>query len=122
MDGTFRLRLPMLFLSHLDSRFDPIGGSEPSSRCKTQDQDSLLDNFFFLKPTGTCGYGPHPIIESKYYIHITESHLQIQNFTFTLKSRARNLHVVNPYKCVGPTVCGCLLTSSPVPTQIKNPC
>ena len=78
--------------------------------------------FFKKKPTSTCGYGPHPITESKYYIHITESYLQIQNFTFTLQIRARNLHVVNPYKCVGPAVCGCLLTSSSVPTRIKNPC
>ena len=37
----------------------------------------------------------------------TESHLQIQNYTFTFTIRARNLHVVNPYKCVGPAVCGC---------------
>ena len=37
-----------------------------------------------------------------------------------LQIRARNLHVVNPYKCVGPVVCGCLLTSSPVPTRIKT--
>ena len=108
-------------MSRLDSRPDPIGGSEPSSGCETQDWDSFF--FFFLKkPTGTCGYGPHPITESKYYIHITESHLQIQNFTFTLQIRARNLHVANPYKCVGPIVCRCLLTSSPVPTRIKNPC
>ena len=38
-----------------------------------------------------------------------------------LQIRAWNLHVVNPYKCVGSAVCGCLLTSSPVPTRIKKP-
>ena len=90
--------------------------------CETQDWDSLPDFFFFFKsqlaPVGMA----HTYNNSKYYIHITESHLQIQNFTFILQIRARNLHVVNPYKCVGPAVCGCLLMSSPVPTRIKNPC
>ena len=33
-------------LSHPESRSDPIGGSEPVSRCETQDWDSLPD--FFL--------------------------------------------------------------------------
>ena len=36
-------------MSRPDSRSDPIGGSEPSSGCETQDWDSLPD-FFFLKP------------------------------------------------------------------------
>ena len=73
--------------------------------------DSLPD--FFLSRTCTCGYGPHLITESKYHVQYknyhrsgvhrnlftyTESHLQIQ-------IRARNLHVVNPYKCIGP---GCM--------------
>ena len=49
-----------------------------------------------------------------------ESLLQKQNCTFTLQIRARNLHVVNPYKCVGPAVCGSLQMSSPVPTRIKT--
>ena len=38
-----------LLVSHPDSRFDPIGGSEPSSGCETQDWDSLLDFFFFTE-------------------------------------------------------------------------
>ena len=33
-------------MSHPDSRSDPIGGSEPSSGCETQDLDSLPDFFF----------------------------------------------------------------------------
>ena len=33
-------------LSRPESRSDPIGGSEPSSRCETQDWDSLPDFFF----------------------------------------------------------------------------
>ena len=36
-------------MSRLESWSDPIGGSEPSSGCETQDWDSLLD-FFFLNP------------------------------------------------------------------------
>ena len=54
-------------VSHPDSRSDPIGGSEHSSGCKTIYWDSLPD-FFFKIRTGTCGYGPHLITESKYHI------------------------------------------------------
>ena len=43
-----------LKLSRPESRSDPIGGSEPSSGCETQDWDSLLDIYIyiyiFLKP------------------------------------------------------------------------
>ena len=41
-------RQPTEYLSHPDSRFDPIGGSEPVSGCETIYWDSLPD-FFFLK-------------------------------------------------------------------------
>ena len=62
---------------------------------ETKSWDSLPD--FFLNRTGTCGYGPHLITESKYqiyiqikrtttevvsikiYTRITKSHLLIQN-------------------------------------------
>ena len=37
-----------LLMSRPESRPDPIGGSEPSSGCETQDWDSLPD--FFFKP------------------------------------------------------------------------
>ena len=50
-----------------------------------------------------------------------ESHLKIQNYTFTFTNQSTKLHVVNPYKCVGPALCGCFQTSCPVPTRIKNP-
>ena len=86
---------------------------------ETQDWDSF---FFFQKPTGTCGYGPHLIPESKYHIHLQSPIYIYKTELLLLQIRARNLHVVNPYKCVGPAVCGCLLMSSPVPTRIKNPC
>ena len=108
-------------MSHPDSRSDPIGGSEPSSGCETQDWDSLPD-FFLKNRTGTCGYGPHHITESQYHIHLPSPIYIYKAELLHLQIRARNLHVVNPYKCVGPTVCGCLLMSSPVPTRIKNPC
>ena len=110
-----------LTMSRPESRSDPIGGSEPVSG--TRDSGlGLLNLIFFLKAELYLWVWPTSYNLIKYFIHITESHLQIQNFTFTLQIRARNLHVVNPYKCVGPAVCGCLLMSSPVPTRIKNPC
>ena len=103
---------------HPDSRSDPIGGSEPSSGCETIYWDSLPD--FFLSQTSTYGYGPHLITKSKYPIHIkrtTTGVVSIKIYTHLpspiykyitvllhLQIRARNLHVVNPYKCVGPTV------------------
>ena len=99
--------------------------------------DSLPD-FFFQRRTCTCGYGPHLMTESKYHIHIkitTTGVVSIKIYThilnpiykyktvlLQLQIRARNLHVVNPYKCVGPAVCGCFQMSSPIPTRIKNPC
>ena len=85
-----------------------------------------------------CGYGPHLITESKCHKHIKRTttgvvsikifkHLpspiyKYKTLLLHLQIRARNLHVVNPYKCVGPAVCGCVQTSSPVPTRIKNSC
>ena len=41
--------ISILGVSSPDSWSDPIGGSESSSGCETQDWDSLPD-FFFLKP------------------------------------------------------------------------
>ena len=52
----------------------------------------------------------------------TESHLQIQNCTFTFTNQSTEPTCSEPYKCVGPAVCGCFQTSSLVPTRIKNPC
>ena len=77
---------------------------------------------FFLNRSGTCGYDPHLITESQYHIHLPSPIYIYKTELLHLQIRARNLHVVNPYKCVGPAVCGCLLMSSPVPTRIKNPC
>ena len=49
-------------MSRPDSRPDLNDGSEPSSGPETIYWDSLPDFFFFfLNPTGTCGYGSHPI-------------------------------------------------------------
>ena len=93
---------------------------------------------FFLKPNLYLWVWPTSYNNSKYYIQIkrtTTGVVSIKIYTHLpslmyiyktellhLQIRARNLHVVNPYKCVGPAICGCLLTSSPVPTRIKNPC
>ena len=97
--------------------------------------DSLPD-FFFQSRTYTYGYDPHLITESKYHIHskrTTTGVVSIKIYTYLssliykyktlllhLQIKARNLHVVNPYKCVGPTVCGSLQMSSPIPTRIKT--
>ena len=109
-------------LSHPDSRSDPIGGSEPSSGRETIYWDSLPDFFFlfFLNRTGTCGYGPHLVTVSKYHIHLPSPIYNYKTVLLHLQIRARNLHVVNPYWCVGPAVCGSLQMSSPVPTRIKT--
>ena len=62
------------------------------------------------------------VVSIKFYTHILSPIYIYKTVLLLLQIRARNLHVVNPYKCVGPAVCGCLLTSSLVPTRIKNPC
>ena len=62
------------------------------------------------------------VVSIKIYIHILSPIYKYKTALLQLQIRAWNLHVVNPYKCVGPAVCGCLLMSSPVPTRIKNPC
>ena len=117
------------------SRSDPIGRSKPSSGCETIYWDSLPD-FFFLKPNWYLWVWPtsYNIIKISYQknyhrsgVHQIYTHLSSLIYLYKtellhLQIRARNLHVVNPYKCVGPAVCGCLLMSSPVPTRIKNPC
>ena len=46
MDLWVCMMIFLLKLSRPDSGSDPIGGSEPSSECETQDWDSLLDFFF----------------------------------------------------------------------------
>ena len=126
-------------LSRPESRPDPIGGSEPVFETRDSGLGLLTYLFFFFfkviwhlwvwptliiiqniiyeckelppewRPTNSIHIYLSPIYKYKTIL----SHLQV---------RARNLHVVNPYKCVGPAVCGCLLMSSPVPTRIKNPC
>ena len=124
-------------LSHPDSRSDLIGGSEPSSGFETIYWDSLPD-FFFKAELVPVGYGPTSYnrikisytYQKNYHrsgVHqnlytFTESHLQIQTVLLHLQIRARNLHVVNPYKSVGPAICGCFQMSYPVPTRTKNPC
>ena len=68
-------------VSHPDFRSDPIGGSEPGSGCETIYWDSLpnffIFYFFFQSRTYTCGYGPHLITESKYYIQIKRTTTEV---------------------------------------------
>ena len=103
--------------------------------CENIYWDSLLD-FFFQSRTCTYGYGPHLITKSKYHIHIkrtTTGVVSIKIYTHLsspiyknkivllhLQIRARNLHIVNPYWCAGPAVCGRSQMSSFVPTLIKD--
>ena len=124
-------------LSHRDSRSDSIGGSEPSSGCETIYWDSLPD-FFFNAELVPVGYRPrsyniikilytyqknyHGVVSIKIYTHLPSPIYRYKTVLLHLQIRARNLHVVNPYKSVGPTVCECFQMSSPVPTRIKNPC
>ena len=112
-------------LSRPDSRSDPIGGSEPSSGCETIYWDYLPFFFFFF------------ITESKYHIHIqknyhrsgdpqnlytyTESHLHIQNCTFTFTNQSTEPTSSEPLLVCWPSCMRMFQTSSPVPTRIKNP-
>ena len=58
-------------LSRPVSRSDPIGGSEPSSGCETQDWDSLPDFFFFKSKLAPVVIA-HTYNNSKYYIQVKE--------------------------------------------------
>ena len=58
---------------------------------ETQDWDSLLDFFFFKNRTGTCGYGPHLITESKSHIHLQSPIYIYKTELLHLQIRARNL-------------------------------
>ena len=89
---------------------------------ETQDWDSLPDFFFFFKANWHLWVWPTSYNNSQHHIHLQSPIYKFKTVLLHLQIRARNLHVVNPYKCVGPTVCGSLQMSSSVPTRIKNPC
>ena len=88
--------------------------------------------FFFLKANWHLWVWPTSynkvkrtttgVVSIKIYTHILSPFFKYKTVLLQLQIRATNLHVVNPYKCVGPAVCGCLMMSSPVHTRIKNPC
>ena len=80
--------------------------------------DSLPD--FFLKAKWHLWVWSTSYNNSKHHIHLQSPIYNYKTVLLHLQIRARNLHVVNPYKCVGPTVCGNLQMSSPVPTRIKT--
>ena len=98
--------------------------------------DSLPD--FFLKPNWYLWVWPtsynrikilytnqknyHWSGVHKKSIHLSSPIYKYKTVLLHLQIRARNLHVVNPYKCAGPAVCGSFQMSSPVPTRIKNSC
>ena len=62
------------------------------------------------------------VVSIKIYTHITESHLLIQNCTFTFTNQSTEPTCSEPLQVCWPTCMRCLLTSSLVPTRIKNPC
>ena len=51
-----------------------------------------------------------------------ESHLHIQNYTFTLTNQSAEPTVMNPYSCASLAKCGRSLSPSSIPTRIENPC
>ena len=82
----------------------------------------LIFFFFFFKANWQLWVWPTSYNNSQHHIHLQSPIYNFKTVLLHLQIRARNLHVVNPYKCVGPTVCGSLQMSSSVPTRIKNPC
>ena len=77
---------------------------------------------FFFKPNWYLWVWRTSYNRIKISYTFLESHLQIQNCTFTFTNQSTEPTVMNPYWCVDLAVCGCLLASSPVPTRIKIPC
>ena len=89
-----------------------VRGARPYTR-------TLYLFFFLLNRTGTCGYDPHLIKESKYHIHIQknyhrsgvhqnlytyiESHLQIQNCTFTITNQSAEPTCSEPLQVCWPS-------------------
>ena len=107
-----------LDLSYPDSRSDSIGGSEPSSGCETIYWDSLPD-FFFQKPNlylwvWSTSYNRIKIsytYQKNYHrsgVHqnlytFTESHLQIQNCTFTFTNQSTEPTCSEPLQVCWPS-------------------
>ena len=85
------------YLSHPDSRSDPIGGSEPSSGCETMYWDSLPD-FFFLKPNLYLWVWPtsYNRIKTSYTYRLSPIYI-FQNCTFTFTNQNTEPTVMNPY-------------------------
>ena len=77
-------------VSHPDSRSDPIGGSEPGF--EAQDRTGTLYLFFFffnrIKISYTYQKNYHRSGVHQNLYTITESHLQIQNCTFTFTNQS----------------------------------
>ena len=117
-------------LSHPDSRFDPIGGSEPSSGCETiyWDSSPVLSNVGMSKSYNCINISytklqnktTTVVVFSVSYTYSSEFHLHIQNYTFHLHDQSTEPTVMNPYSCAGPAECGRSLSPS-VPTRIEKP-
>ena len=78
---------------------------------------SVIRKIIYIYKRTTTG-----VVSIKIYTHILSPIYIYKTILLHLQIRARNLHVVNPYWCAGPTVCGSFWTSSSVPTRIRNPC
>ena len=100
-------------LSRPDSRSDSIGGSKPVSGTRDHDWDSLPDFFFFLKANRHLWVWPTSynritrtttgVVSIKIYTHITESHLQIQNYTFTFTNQSTEPTCSEPLQVCWPS-------------------
>ena len=118
-------------LSCPDSRSDPIGGSEPSSGCKTISWDSLLTssgigepkscNIIKISYTKLQNKTTTVVVFTVSYTYSSESHLHIQNYTLHLHDQSTEPIVMNTYSCVGPAECGRSLSPSSVPPRIEKP-
>ena len=108
--------LEMFGLSHPDSGPTRLANPNRFSGRDTIYWDPLPD--FFFKSIWYMWVWPTSYNIIKIYTHFMSLIYKYKTVLLQLQIRARNLYVVNPYKCVGPAVCGCLLTSSPVPTRM----
>ena len=115
MEKLSRYKVP--YLSHPDSRFDPIGGSEPSSGCETIYWDSLPD--FFFKPnwylwvwltsynriklsyTYQKNYHQSGVHQNLYTF--TECYIQIQHCTFTFTNKSTEPTCSEPLQVCWPS-------------------
>ena len=103
-----KIRKKSKFLVFLRFTVRPRIQVRPDWQIRTDFRDArlrtgTLEMFFFLNRSGTCGYGPHLITKSKSHIHITESHLLIQNCTITFTNQSTEPTCSEPLQVCWPS-------------------